>query len=121
MAVTVRNMRFWAVMSSSMSFLAVAHGLRTLSSMACDLARLACLAVRPRAALVAENLFLRKQLALFQERQRKPRRADDSTRWLMATLSRWFAWRGALANVKPDTLISSALEVEADGRTPSRN
>ena len=77
----------------------------TLSSVAYDLARLACLAPRPRAALVAENRFLRKRLALFQERQRKPRRADDSTRWLMATLSRWFAWRGALVSVKPDTLI----------------
>ena len=108
-------------MSSSISFLAVANCLRTLSSVACDLARLACLAARRRAALVAEYLFLRKQPALFQEGQRKPGRADDSTRWLMATLSRWFAWRGALANVKPDTLISSALEVEADGRTPSRN
>ena len=40
-----------------MSFLAVAHCLRTLSSVACDLARLACLAARPRAALVAENLY----------------------------------------------------------------
>ena len=54
---------------------------------------------------MAENLFLRKQRALFKERQRKPRQADDSTGWLMATLSRWFAWRGALVNVKPGTLI----------------
>jgi hypothetical protein len=29
---------------------------------------------------VAENLFLRKQLALYQERRAKPRRADDATR-----------------------------------------
>ena len=35
----------------------------------------------------------------------KPRRADDSTRWMMATLSRMFEWRDALWNVKPDTLI----------------
>ena len=55
---TFRSMRFWAVMSSSISFLAVAHCPRTLSSVACDLARLACLAARPRAALVAENLLL---------------------------------------------------------------
>jgi hypothetical protein len=54
--------------------------------------------------LVPENLFLRKQLALFQERKTKPRRADDSTRWLMATLSRFFPWRSALVNVKADTL-----------------
>ena len=55
--------------------------------------------------MVAENLFLRKQLALFQERKVRPRRADDSTRWVLATLSRLFPWRGALMNVKPDTLI----------------
>ncbi len=57
------------------------------------------------ARFAAENLFLRKQLALFQERKVKPRRADDSTRWMMATLSRMFEWRDALWNVKPDTLI----------------
>jgi putative transposase len=70
-----------------------------------DLVRLAVLAGRCRNALAAENLFLRKQLALFQERKVKPRRADDSTRWMMATLSCMFHWRGALVNVKPDTLI----------------
>ena len=50
-------------MSSSVSFLAVAHCLRTLSLVAFDLVVLVALAARPRAALVAENLFLRKQLA----------------------------------------------------------
>jgi hypothetical protein len=45
-----------------------------------DLGRLFLMAVRPRAALAAENLFLWKQLALFQERKVKPRRADDGTR-----------------------------------------
>ena len=53
----------------------------------------------------AENLFLRKQLALFQERKTKARRADDSTRWLMSFLSQWFDWRNALVLVKPETLI----------------
>jgi hypothetical protein len=53
----------------------------------------------------AEHLFLRTQLALFQERKVKPRRADDATRCLMATLGRMFQWRNALVNVKPDTLI----------------
>jgi len=70
-----------------------------------DLIRLAILAVHSRRALAAENLFLRKQLALFQERQVKPRRANDSTRWMMATLSRMFPWRDALVNVKASTLI----------------
>ena len=71
-------------MSSSVSFLAVVHCLRTLSLVAVDLIRLVALAARPRAALVAENLFLRKQLALFQERKVRPRRADAATRWMLA-------------------------------------
>src|SRR5215470_17783797 len=83
----------------------VAHCFRTISSVVVDLVRLVFLAAHSRRALAAENLFLRKQLALFQERKVKPRRADDSTRWIMATLSRLFEWRDALVNVKPDTLI----------------
>jgi transposase InsO family protein len=55
--------------------------------------------------LAAENLFLRKQLALFQEREIKPRRADDATRAAMVWLSRAFSWREALVVVKPATLI----------------
>ena len=70
-----------------------------------DLVRLAFLTAHSRSALAAENLFLRKQLALFQERKVKPRRADDSTRWMMATLRRMFQWRDALVNVKPNTLL----------------
>jgi putative transposase len=83
----------------------VTHCLRTSSLVAFGLLRLAFLAVRSHNSLAAENLFLRKQLALFQERKVKPRRADDATRWLMATLGRMFQWRNALVNVKPDTLI----------------
>ena len=83
----------------------VAHCFRTISSVVVDLVRLAFLAAHSRRALAAENLFLRKQLALFQERKVKPRRANDSTRWMMATLSRRFPWRGALVNVQADTLI----------------
>jgi len=37
-----------------------------------DLAELLRFATKSRSALVAENLFLRKQLALFQERNIKP-------------------------------------------------
>ena len=63
-----------------------------------DFGRLVAFGLRSRRALAAENLFLRKQLALFQERKVKPRRAADSTRWMMATLSRMFTWRDALWN-----------------------
>jgi hypothetical protein len=92
-------------MSGSSVFRAVAHCFRTLSLVVGDLVRLASLAARSHSALAAENLFLRKQLALFQERKIKPRRADDSTRWMMVTVSRMFPWRDAVVNVKADTLL----------------
>jgi putative transposase len=60
---------------------------------------------RAPAALAAENLFLRKQLALYQERQIKPRRATQATRMALAWLARWFDWRQALVVVQPATLI----------------
>ena len=64
---------------------------------------LTCL--RPRAAIVAENLFLRRQIGLYVERKMKPRRATDSIRFTLAQLARFFDWRNALTVVKPDTLI----------------
>src|SRR5215469_17092363 len=91
-------------MSRLSVFRAAAHCVRTLSLVVIDLLRLACLATHSRSALAAENLFLRKQLALFQERKVKPRRADDSVRWMMAALSRMFPWGNSLVNVKPNTL-----------------
>ena len=60
------------------------------------LAELLILAAKSRSALAAENLFLRKQLALYQERKVRPHRADDATRWLMAFLGRRCDWRNAL-------------------------
>ena len=84
---------------------ALRHCLVSVTIVLLDSGRLLAIAVRSRRALAAENLFLRKQLALFQERKIKPRRANDSTRWLMATLSRMIEWRDVLRNVKPDTLI----------------
>ena len=92
-------------MASSLLLRAVGHCFWTLSSVGLDLVRLAVLVARSHRTLAAENLFLRKQLALFQERKVRPRRANDSTRWIMATLSQMFPWSDALVNVKPDTLI----------------
>ena len=74
-------------------FQPLTHSLRTLSSVACDLVRLLVLVSRSRRALASENLFLRKPLALFQERKLKPHRTDDSTRLIMVILGRRFAWR----------------------------
>jgi putative transposase len=58
-----------------------------------------------RAALVAENLFLRKQLALFQERKVRPRNPSASTRLSLMALARFFDWREALVVVKPEIFI----------------
>jgi putative transposase len=66
---------------------------------------LARLALTPRAQLPAENVFLRKQLALYQERCVKPRRPDPATRVMLVLLSRLLDWRSILTVVKPDTLI----------------
>ena len=70
-----------------------------------DALRFIRLSLRLRYALAAENLFLRKQLALYLERQVKPRRAKDATRLTLVLLSKLFAWREALTIVKPDTLV----------------
>jgi hypothetical protein len=58
-----------------------------------------------RPALAAENLFLRKQLALYVERKTTPRRATDAVRFTLGQLSRFFQWSEALTVVKPGTLI----------------
>ena len=70
-----------------------------------DTARCLLLSLRPSAALAAENLFLRKQLALYQERHIQPRRATDATRLALVWLGRWFDWRHVLAVVQPATFL----------------
>ncbi len=53
-----------------------------------DLLALVRLGLTSRAPPAAENLFLRKQLALYQERRTKPRRPDPATRVALVVLSR---------------------------------
>ena len=71
-----------------------------------DLVHFLSLGLHSRTSLAAENLFLRKQLAFYQERKVKPRRADNPTRLTLVLLSRWFNWRDALIVVRPRTLIA---------------
>jgi len=71
-----------------------------------DVIRFLGLCFRSRSSLAAENLFLRKQLAFYQERKVRPGRADNPTRLMLVLLSRWFDWRSALTVVKPRTLIA---------------
>jgi putative transposase len=72
----------------------------------CDMVHFLGLCLRPKTSLAAENLFLRKQLAFYQQRRVKARRADNPTRLALVLLSRWFDWRGALTVVRPKTFIA---------------
>jgi hypothetical protein len=84
--------------------------------------------LRSRAALAAENLFLRKQLALFKEREKKAVSTTAADRFVLSKLACFFNWHSALVIVKPATLIGwhraafrrslLALEIETC-RTPS--
>src|SRR5262244_3046201 len=80
------------------------HLTGTLLTLLVDVAHFLRLCWRPSAVLAAENLFLRKQLAFYQERHIKPRRATDAARFILVWLARWFDWRQALAMVQPETL-----------------
>jgi putative transposase len=86
--------------------------LRNLVPLACTLLmllvetwRFLLLCLRPPSALAAENLFLRKQLALYQERHVTPKQTTHETRMALTWLARWFDWRQALVIVQPATLI----------------
>src|SRR5262252_5378432 len=81
------------------------HLTGTLLTLLVDVTHFLRLCWRPSAVLAAENLFLRKQLACYQERQVKPRRATDAARLALVWLGRWFDWRQALAIVQPGTFI----------------
>jgi transposase InsO family protein len=70
-----------------------------------EMLRWSRLAFRSRQSLETENLFLRRQLALYVERAVKPRRVDSATRITLALLSRFFNWRDALVVVRPETMI----------------
>lgn len=77
----------------------------TIHHLLFDVVTLARLAVTSHAQLAAENLFLRKQLVLYQERRVKPKRPDPATRVVLVVLSRLLDWRALLTVVQPDTLI----------------
>jgi hypothetical protein len=57
---------------------------------------------RSRSEIIAENLFLRRQLALYQERKTR-RRPTAATKLAVVIVSRFFSWNGALAIVRPST------------------
>ena len=79
--------------------------LETIFELFLDLIRYVYLGLRSDKVLATENLFLRKQLALYQERQVKPRRIDAATRIALVFLSKRFKWRPSLVIVQPQTLV----------------
>ena len=54
---------------------------------------------RPRTAVAAEVLFLRKQLAYYQDHNIRPGRLTDAARLSLVLWSRLFDWKEALAIV----------------------
>ena len=74
-----------------------------LCTLCLDATRFLRLCLRSPAPIAAENLFLCKQLALYQERNLKPQRASNTTRFTLVWLSQWFDWPPALAVVHPET------------------
>jgi putative transposase len=64
-----------------------------------------CLFFSSRAALIGENLFLRKQLALSREREVRPRRTTSAVRLMLIVLARFSDWREALVIVKQETFV----------------
>jgi hypothetical protein len=78
---------------------------RILLRLLADAVSLAVLSIRPRRSLEAENLVLRRQLALFKERGIKPRRIDAATRVSLTLLTRLCDWRTCLMAVRPETVL----------------
>jgi len=70
-----------------------------------DFLYLVALGSRSQSSLAAENLFLRKLLAFYQERKIRPRRTSHPAQVTLILLSRWFNWRSALTVVTPRTFI----------------
>ena len=78
---------------------------RTVGRLLVDVVMFVSAGFRSRSQLAAENLFLRKQLALYRERQVRPRRADDATRITLVMLAQLIDWRAVLTIVQPATLL----------------
>ena len=62
-------------------------------------------ASRSRTAVAAEVLFLRKQLAYYQDHQIRPRRLTDGAGLSLVLWSRFFDWKEALMVVTPGTFV----------------
>jgi putative transposase len=79
--------------------------LRIASLLVEDIFRWLLLLFRSAEPLRAENLFLRRQLALYVERGVPPHRVDTAAGVSLVLLARRFDWRGALVFVQPAAMI----------------
>ena len=68
---------------------------------------------RSRTAVAAEVLFLRKQLAYYQDHNIRPRRLTDAARLSLVLWSRFFDWKEALAIVTPAISSAGIAEVSS--------
>ena len=78
---------------------------RAYIGVASDVLRLTVSLLRSFAAIRAENMVLRKQLASYMERGIKPRRVDHASRVRLALFTRMFDWRDAVVCVRPSTIV----------------
>ena len=78
-------------------------GVATVSELLKDGFQFLARITRSRAALGAEILFLRKQLAYYQEHDIRPRRLTDAARLSLVLWSRLFDWKESLAIVTTAT------------------
>ena len=92
-------------MNNNFSLNKIINVFSTLVTISTDILRLIGGLFHTRAALMAENIFLRKQLAMYKERKHKPHMADNATRYVMVLMSKLFDWKNALIIVQPDTFI----------------
>src|SRR5262252_3799087 len=79
--------------------------LRIAACLIQDALRWVALRFRSKESVRAENLFLRRQLALYIERAVRPSPSDAGTRVSLAMLAELFDSRSALVVVQPATMI----------------
>src|SRR5438067_7579023 len=81
-------------------------GLEILFQLVAETLRWCRLTFRSSRSIKAENLFLRRQLALYDERGVKPQRIDPVTRIELTLISGLFSSQDALVVVvRPETMI----------------
>ena len=71
------------------------------------------LLLRSRTSLSAQVLFLRKQLAFYEERRVQPRPLNDSARFSLILWSRLCNWKEALVIVNPRPCLARIARVSS--------